>query len=419
MTETASGISGKKILLGVSGGIAAYKAPELVRQLRQMSADVRVVMTRNAHRFVTSTSLQAVSGQPVRDDLWDQSAEAAMGHIELARWPDLILIAPATADLISRLAAGAADDLLATLCLASRAPLALAPAMNQVMWDHTATQRNVRALVDAGAHVLGPDSGEQACGEFGTGRMQEPDTLAAAVASLLTPGNRPLAGRRVLITAGPTREAIDPVRYISNHSSGKQGYAMAAAARAAGADVTLVSGPVSLPTPSGVRCIRVTSAQEMHDAVLENVDDCQVFIGVAAVADYRPDHAREQKIKKPAGQDSSGMTLDLVQTPDIIASVARLPNRPLIVGFAAETENALEHARAKRARKSMDVIVVNDVSDRTIGFDSEYNEATLIWQDGERILPRQGKSNLASAVISAIADFVDQLTIADPARFAK
>ncbi len=413
------GLKGKQILLGVSGGIAAYKTPHLVRLLRQAEADVQVVMTRGAHHFVTTTSLQAVSGHAVRDDLWDETAEAAMGHIELARWADLILIAPATADVISRLATGRADDLLTALCLASRAPMLLAPAMNQVMWESPATRRNVRCLVNDGAQLLGPDSGDQACGEFGPGRMQEPEALTAALETHFTASKKLLDGKRVLITAGPTIEAIDPVRFISNHSSGKQGYAMAAAAHAAGANVVLISGPVTLPAPVGVRRIDVTSATEMCDEVLAHAAECDIFIGVAAVADYRPDAVKPLKIKKTDQGAGAKLTLELVENPDIIANVAKLPDKPFTVGFAAETHAALEHARSKRERKGIDIIVVNDVLDSTIGFNSDHNAATVIWEGGENVLPRQPKSELARAIIETIGEFVDQLANTNPERVAK
>jgi len=414
-------LNGKNILLGISGGIAAYKAPELVRLLRQAGADIQVVMTRNAHQFVAATSLQAVSGNAVRDTLWDASAERSMGHIELARWADVILIAPATADIISRLATGRADDLLTTLCLASRSPLLLAPAMNQVMWESPATRRNVQTLLADGVRLLGPDSGDQACGEVGPGRMREPADLARALeAHFATPAGR-LSGKRVMVTAGPTIEAIDPVRYITNRSSGKQGYAVAAAAQAAGADVTLVSGPVALPTPFGVNRIDVVSANDMYEAVQSHVADCDIFIGVAAVADYRCDTIQPQKIKKAErhSQALDGLTLNLVENPDIIASVARLAHKPLTVGFAAETHDLLEHARSKRERKGIDIIVVNDVADTTIGFSGDHNAATVIWQGGEIQLARQPKAELAGAIIEIIADFVDQLALANPERSAK
>jgi phosphopantothenoylcysteine decarboxylase/phosphopantothenate--cysteine ligase len=401
-------LTGRRILLGVSGGIAAYKAPLLVRRLRDAGADVQVVTTRGAEQFVTTTTLQAVSGRVVRNDLWDPHAEAAMGHIELARWADLLLVAPATADLLSRLAAGRADDLLTTLRLATRAPVLLAPAMNVAMWEHPATVRNLATLRADGCHVAGPDAGAMACGEFGPGRMTEPEALLEHVLDLIGtgPGRAPLpdlAGRRVLVTAGPTREALDPVRYISNHSSGKQGYAVAAAAARAGARVVLVSGPVSLPVPPGVERVSVESAADMHAAVMARLADCDVFIGVAAVADYRPEHVAGQKMKKP-DSGPGDLTLTLTQNPDIIADVARHEPRPLVVGFAAETERVLEHGRAKRARKGMDLIVVNDVSDPSIGFNSDQNAVTLIWQDGERTLPRTGKDAVAGAILGVVAE---------------
>jgi phosphopantothenoylcysteine decarboxylase/phosphopantothenate--cysteine ligase len=419
--QAPGNLEGRKILLGISGGIAAYKAPILVRLLRQAGADVQVVLTRSARQFVTATTLQAVSGRPIRDDLWDAAAEAAMGHIELARWADAVLIAPATADLLSRLATGRADDLLTTLVLATRAPVFVAPAMNNAMWDHPATQRNAGILADRGVHLLGPDSGEQACGEFGPGRMREPADLVADLAASFEPKNHLLAGKSVLVTAGPTHEAIDPVRYVTNHSSGKQGFAMAAAARAAGARVTLISGPVHLPTPIGVRRIDVTSAAQMHEAVMAQASACDVFIGVAAVADYRPDRAHDQKIKKTdQGSGKPGLSLNFVENPDIIRSVSELEQRPFIVGFAAETHDALSHAREKRARKGMDLIVVNDVSDSSIGFNSDQNAATVIWEGGELPIARQAKELVAQAVIDLVARQIsDALAGANPERIAK
>jgi phosphopantothenoylcysteine decarboxylase/phosphopantothenate--cysteine ligase len=403
----SSPLAGRRILVGVSGGIAAYKSPILVRRLRDAGADVQVVTTRGAERFVTTTALQAVSGRPVRNDLWDQHAEASMGHIELARWADLIVIAPATAVLLSRMAAGRADDLLTTLRLATRSPVLVAPAMNVAMWEHPATQRSLEQLRADGCHVAGPAQGAMACGEFGAGRMEEPEVLTARVIELLSadhaehPGS--LAGRHVLITAGPTREAIDPVRYISNHSSGKQGYALATAALEAGARVTLVSGPVAIAPPPGATVVAVTSARDMHEAVMARLDDCDVFIGVAAVADYRPVEAAGQKLKKAAAGNSGSMNLTLVENPDIIAAVAQRAPRPLVVGFAAETEQVLEHARAKRLRKGMDLMVVNDVSDPAIGFNSDDNAVTLIAAEAERRLARTGKLELAHAIVAEIA----------------
>ena len=427
-------LAGRCIIVGVSGGIAAYKTPVLVRRLREAGAEVQVVMTANARQFVTATTLQAVSGRPVRDSLWDAAAEAAMGHIELARWADLIIIAPATADTLSRLAAGRADDLLCTLRLASRAPVMLAPAMNNVMWDHPASSRNVRQLTEDGCIILGPDSGPQACGETGPGRMQEPEALFAAVRdyclsftdwnSIATQlgsssGSGRLQGKRVLITAGPTREAIDPVRYISNESSGKQGYALATAALRAGAEVTLISGPVNLPPPEGAKTIPVTNARQMQDEVQALLPETDLFIGVAAVADYRPEEEKNQKIKK-LQDGKKGLKLTLVENPDIIASVASSRHRPFVVGFAAETQDALRNAREKRKRKGMDMIIVNDVANPDIGFNSEENAVTIIWDRGEENLPKSSKMRLAELIMNRIvACFVDQLATANPESVAE
>jgi phosphopantothenoylcysteine decarboxylase / phosphopantothenate---cysteine ligase len=391
-------LNGKHILLGVTGGIAAYKTPALVRQLTSQNANVQVVMTHGAAQFVTATTLQAVSGRPVRSDLWDSAAEAAMGHIELARWADCILIAPATAHTLARLAHGMADDLLTAMTLAATCPVVVAPAMNHMMWKHPASQRNVDQLRADGVRIVGPDDGPQACGEFGPGRMPEPEVLCGELVRLFGP--RPLAGKRVLITAGPTREPIDPVRYISNHSSGKQGFAIAGAARDAGAEVTLISGPVALPTPSGVKRIDVITAQQMHDSVTQHVGACDIFIGVAAVADFRPAQSVAQKIKKEA---QAGLSLELVQNPDIIAAVARLSARPIVVGFAAETQDTIENARSKLVRKDLDMIVVNDVSDHRIGFNSNDNAVTVITTDGEDRIDIGSKSEIARAVIDRIA----------------
>ncbi len=427
-------LSERKILVGVTGGIAAYKAPQLVRELRQAGAEVQVVMTASAAEFVTATTLQAVSGQPVRDTLWDAAAEASMGHIELARWADLILIAPATADRLSRLASGHADDLLGALCLATRSPIALAPAMNQVMWEAPATRRNLAILEADGVHLIGPDVGDQACGETGPGRMSEPTEIVAAAAAILADSpsratvrditlNRDLEDRHVVITAGPTREAIDPVRYISNHSSGKQGYALAAAALAAGARVTLISGPVHEPVPDGADLVPVESARDMHAAALAAAPEADLFIAVAAVADYRPETVAEQKIKKAEGGDN-GLHLDLVQNPDIVAAVAALPDGPVVVGFAAETHDALVHARGKLTRKGLDAIVVNDVSRQDIGFGADENAATLIWADGELTLPKQNKARLSQALLTKLSElfmprFVRQLANTNPDNAAK
>lgn len=391
-------MNGNRILIGVSGGIAAYKSPELVRRLRDRGADVQVVMTSGAQRFITALSLQAVSGRPVRSDLWDATAEAAMGHIELARWAELVIIAPASAGFIARLATGQADDLLTTLCLATEAPVAIAPAMNHVMWAHPATRANVATLEGRGVKVIGPAVGEQACGEVGAGRMDEPLEIINSVMSLLRPGG-PLVGRRVLITAGPTREGIDPVRFVSNRSSGKMGFAVAQAAREAGAEVTLVSGPVSIATPPGVRRIEAESAADMLAAVLAEVERADIFISTAAVADYRPTHTHDQKIKKT----SDRIDLSMERTADIIATVAARTPRPFVVGFAAETETVEANARTKLLKKNLDMIAANEVGlDKA--FDCEDNQLIVLWRSGRRELGRASKSVLAQRLVALIAE---------------
>ena len=395
-------LGGKKILLGVSGGIAAYKTPQLVRELIRAGAEVRVVMTRGAAHFVTETTLQAVSTQPVRTDLWDKDAEAAMGHIELARWADLVLIAPATAHTVAKLASGLADDLLSTVCLATTAPVAIAPSMNQQMWQHAATARNVARLEADGVRIFGPDSGAQACGEFGPGRMLEPLDLVACVQRVFVSGAGAgaLAGVRVLLTAGPTREPIDPVRYISNSSSGKQGYALAQAFAEAGARVTVISGPVTLTPPARVEVVPVETAREMCDAAMARIAEHDIFVGVAAVADYRPIAAAQDKIKK--ARSGADLTLTLTENPDIIATIARAPSKPFVVGFAAETENVLAHARDKLVRKGLDLIVVNDVADKRIGFSSDDNAVTVISARGEERLPIASKIEISRALVARI-----------------
>ena len=383
-----------RVLLGVTGGIAAYKAPALVRALRTAGAEVEVVLSGAGRQFVTRMALQAVSGRPVREALFDPAAEAAMGHIELARWADCLLIAPATAHCIARLAHGLADDLLTTLCLASAAPLVLAPAMNRLMWQHPATQANLATLTARGARVLGPADGEQACGEVGPGRMLQPEEIAAALhrhAGALT-------GHRVLVTAGPTREAIDPVRYLSNRSSGKMGFAVAAAAQAAGAEVCLVAGPVHQPTPPGVTRIDVENAEQMHTAVMAQVGACDIFIAAAAVADYRPERPAAHKLKKSEAQ----LALTLARTRDILAEVAALAPPPFTVGFAAETQALARHAQGKRRDKQLDMIAANRV-DAGLGFDADDNALTLYWEGGQCELPRQPKRQLAQMLIAQVA----------------
>ena len=387
------------IVLGITGGIAAYKTPDLVRRLRERGADVQIVMTASAEEFVTGTALQAVSGRPIRSNLWDKEAEAAMSHIELARWADIVLIAPATAEIMSRIVSGGAPDLLTTICLATEAPVAVAPAMNRIMWSNPATQANRDILEARGIHILGPAVGSQACGETGAGRMLEPDTIAAAVFDIATgKGEGLLDGKKVVITAGPTREPIDPVRYISNRSSGKMGYAMARAAAAQGADVVLISGPVNLPDPPGVEVRNVTTAQEMNDAAHDCAGAADIFIAAAAVADYRPASVKEQKIKK----NDVSMTLDLVRCPDILASIADLDAGPFTVGFAAETEKVDEYARSKLEKKNLDMIIANRVGN-DCGFDRDDNTVSVFWGDGEKRFPKAQKSALARDLIELIA----------------
>ncbi|HSD70823.1 MAG TPA: bifunctional phosphopantothenoylcysteine decarboxylase/phosphopantothenate--cysteine ligase CoaBC [Woeseiaceae bacterium] len=395
-------MSGTKIILGVTGGIAAYKAPELVRRLRDRGAIVQVVMTHSAREFTTETALQAVSGRPVRSDLWDPQAEAAMGHIELARWADRILVAPATAEFMARLAGGFASDLLGTLCLATTAPICLAPAMNHVMWASEAVQANRRLLESRGVQLLGPDIGDQACGESGPGRMLQPEAIAKIVAgpvAVARTAGAPLRGKTVMITAGPTLEAIDPVRFISNRSSGKMGYSMASAAAAAGAKVLLLSGPVSLPVPRGVECTDIESAEELHAAVHRSISGVDIFIGAAAVSDYRPAATEPNKIKRVRTE----LRLDLVRNPDILASVAELPRRPFTVGFAAETEKLREHALQKLEQKKLDMIIANKVG-HGVGFDSDENAVDVYWKNGQRSFSLSAKAALAGDLIELIAE---------------
>ncbi len=391
--------SAMNIVLGITGGIAAYKAPDLVRRLRERGAEVQIVITKSAEEFVTGTALQAVSGRPIRSSLWDKEAEAAMSHIELARWADVVLIAPATAEVMARIVSGAAPDLLTTICLATEAPIAVAPAMNHVMWSNPATQENRETLERRGIHILGPDVGSQACGETGAGRMLDPDVIAASVYALTGgKGEGRLEGRKVVITAGPTREPIDPVRYITNRSSGKMGYAIARAAAAQGADVTIVSGPVSIAAPLGVEVVSVETAAEMHEATHATVADADIFVAAAAVADYRPASAAEQKIKK----NNEEMSIELVRCPDILASVAALNPAPFTVGFAAETENVTEYARGKLEKKNLDMIVANRVGS-DCGFDRDDNAATVLWRDGEKVFPTASKADLGRDLVELIA----------------
>ena len=394
---TATPLANLHVLLGVSGGIAAYKACEFTRRLRDAGAEVRVVLTENAARFVTPLTFQALSGNPVRHGLWDEAAEAAMGHIELARWAERIVIAPASADIIARLAHGMADDLLSTLCLASAAPIALAPAMNQLMWAKAATQDNVAALRRHGIDVLGPASGGQACGEFGAGRLLEATQLVDALVALHGP--RPLSGTRVLVSAGPTFEDIDPVRFIGNRSSGRMGFAIAQAAAEMGAQVHLVAGPVHLPTPAGVEREDVRSAREMREAVLRHAPASDLFFSAAAVGDYRLKNIADHKLKKSDGP----LKLDLVENPDILAELGTKKTRPFLVGFAAETKDVAKYARGKLTAKKIDVIAANKVGAGR-GFDTSDNELTLYWKDGEKKLPRSDKLDLARALLQHVAE---------------
>lgn len=390
------------VVLGITGGIAAYKTPDLVRRLRARDADVQIVMTTSAEEFVTETALQAVSGRPIRSNLWDKEAERSMSHIELARWADVVLIAPATAEIMARLASGAASDLLTTLCLATEAPVAIAPAMNHVMWNNKAVQANRRTLEERGVRILGPDHGSQACGETGAGRMLEPEAIAGIVCSEDLGGageQGSLTGKSVIVTAGPTREPIDPVRYITNRSSGKMGYAIASAAAAQGAKVSLISGPVSLPEPAGVHIVHVTTAEEMYVATHEHVGSADIFIGAAAVSDYRPVSSAEQKIKK----HDETMSIELVRSKDILKSVAALDAAPFTVGFAAETENVRDYAMGKLENKNLDMIVANRVG-RDCGFDVDDNTVEVYWKNGEQALPTAAKTELARDIVRLVAE---------------
>ncbi|MCP4285456.1 MAG: bifunctional phosphopantothenoylcysteine decarboxylase/phosphopantothenate--cysteine ligase CoaBC [Gammaproteobacteria bacterium] len=387
---------GRKILVGVSGGIAAYKTAQLIRLLRGDGAEVRVVMTRAAEEFISAMTLQALSGQPVRQSLFDPAHEAAMGHIELARWADLILVAPASADCMARMAAGMADDLLTTICLASDVPIALAPAMNQGMWRNRATQQNAKTLGQRDVRLWGPAEGDQACGETGPGRMLEPEQLFQLVQESLSIGSA--TGLKVLLTAGPTREPIDPVRFLSNRSSGKMGFALARAFSAQGAEVTLVSGPVALATPAAVRRIDVETALEMESAVMAQVADCDVFVGCAAVADYRPAMVVEQKIKKTAQKRD----IELVRNPDILANVAASAEAPFTVGFAAETERPVAYAQEKRKAKGVDMIAANLVAAAEGGFERDENALIVLWEGGREDLPMTDKSHLAELLVNQV-----------------
>lgn len=397
-------MAAKRILLGITGGIAAYKSAELVRLLKKAGHSVRVVMTRGAEAFVMPLTFQALSGEPVRTSLLDPEAEAGMGHIELAKWADQIVVAPASADFLARLANGLADDLLTTLCCATEAPIALAPAMNQAMWGNHRTQRNIRLLQeDPQISLWGPDQGEQACGDTGPGRMLEPLVLAELIAESSRQGA--LIGKRVVITAGPTREPIDPVRYISNHSSGKMGYAIASAARRAGAEVVLISGPVALAAPAGVEVRQVITAADMLQQATAAVDaGCDLFVASAAVADYRPESCEADKIKKSSEQ----MALALVRNPDTLATIAARPDAPFTVGFAAETTDVARYAVDKMQRKKLNMIVANDVSVPGLGFNSDNNAVTVFWPDGQASIGPDSKQRIAEHLVALIGDRLGQ-----------
>lgn len=403
--DSIMNLIGKRILLGISGGIAAYKCPELVRQLKKQGAEVRVAMTDSAQHFVTPLALQAVSGNVISHDLFDPTAELSMSHIELAKWADLVLIAPATANIIAKLTAGLADDLLSTLCLATPAPIAIAPAMNQQMYQADITQQNLQKLAQRNnIHIWGPDAGVQACGDVGPGRMLEPQCLVQNIQAFFAATNQ-LAGLNIVITAGPTREALDPVRYITNHSSGKMGFAIAQAAASLGAQVTLITGPVSLSTPSHVQRINVESALDMHQAVMQQVEQANIFIACAAVADYRAAHIADEKIKKQGDE----MSLSLIKNPDIVADVAAMSQRrPFVVGFAAETQNVEQYALLKLQNKKLDLICANDVSSSEQGFNSDNNALTLYWHEGKKSLPLMDKLSLAKQLIKEIVNRYEQ-----------
>lgn len=388
-------LTNKRILLGITGGIAAYKCAELTRLFTKAGAQVRIAMTKAATKFITPLTMQALSGNRVHLDLLDTDAEAAMGHIELARWADLVIIAPATADFIARMCQGQADDILSTLILATTAPIAVAPAMNQAMWADLSTQANIQALQQRNYHIFGPAEGEQACGDVGPGRMFEPEQLLELCAGLFETGQ--LAGLNFVITGGPTREALDPVRFISNHSSGKMAYALATEASAAGAKVTLISGPVNLPIPDGVELAHVITAAEMLQATLQHIETADVFIGVAAVADYRPEKIELEKIKKSGQQ----MQLTLVKNPDIISEVAKLKQRPLVVGFAAETNNIVENGRKKLRAKKLDILFANNATDT---FNSDSISVTAITPDSETELATANKNVVARNMLQLISN---------------
>ena len=397
-------LTNKNILLGVTGGIAAYKSAEIVRHLKKSGASVRVVMTRSAEEFITPLTLQALSGNRVSTELLDAEAEAAMGHIELAKWADGILIAPATANTIARLSSGRGDDLLSTVTLAFDGPISIAPAMNQAMWRDERTQENLNKLINNNFGICGPGSGEQACGDIGLGRMLEPLEILEMFSSSFDKGI--MSGKRILITAGPTQEPIDPVRFITNRSSGKMGYALAEAAIESGAQVTLISGPVNIEPPSNCNLVAIKTAKEMYESVMHHIKGADVYIGTAAVSDYSPAHINESKIKKDGS--NAAMVLELKENQDILKSVSELEERPYVVGFAAETDNIIENAEKKLNNKNLDLIVANDVSDKEIGFDSDENEVTLITHEEKQLIQKQNKRKISKNIIEFISGRINE-----------
>ena len=397
-------LTNKNILLGVTGGIAAYKSAEIVRHLKKSGASVRVVMTRSAEEFITPLTLQALSGNRVSTELLDAEAEAAMGHIELAKWADGILIAPATANTIARLSSGRGDDLLSTVTLAFDGPISIAPAMNQAMWRDERTQENLNKLINNNFGICGPGSGEQACGDIGLGRMLEPLEILDMFSSSFDKGI--MLGKRILITAGPTQEPIDPVRFITNRSSGKMGYALAEAAIESGAQVTLISGPVNIEPPSNCNLVAIKTAKEMYESVMHHIKGTDVYIGTAAVSDYSPAHINESKIKKDGS--NAAMVLELKENQDILKSVSELEERPYVVGFAAETDNLIENAEKKLNNKNLDLIVANDVSDKEIGFDSDENEVTLITHEEKQLIQKQNKRKISKNIIEFISGRINE-----------
>ena len=388
----------KNILLGVTGSIAAYKSPEIVRNLRSEGFSVRVVLSESAKEFVTETTLQAVSSYPVRSSLWDAEAEAAMSHIELARWADCILIAPATANFLSQLSYGSANDLLTTLCLATRSKIFVSPAMNSVMWENKAVQENRATLVSRGINIIEPDYGDQACGEVGVGRMPNPDVIAGIIKENFSENPSPLQGKKVLITAGPTREPIDPIRFISNRSSGKMGYALASAFNAAGCNVMIISGPSSLPFPDACDVVKIETAQEMYHEVHKSLKDIDIFVSAAAVSDYSSEKVDEHKIKK----NDQKMSLHLIKSPDILSSVTSLRSHPFCVGFAAETNNIEVYAKEKLIKKELDMIIANKVGSN-LGFDSDENSVLVLWNGGSKRYKKQLKISLAKQLVQLIS----------------